>query len=116
MQGDGKETGEVANMNTQPIEYIESFDGRKLNKNDLGCKKFSNCFECTLEKCIYEVKEEKSEKRRQQVNAAGKRYREKNKDKQRERLRIWREKQRLAKLLDQKRQDAEEKAITPLIP
>ena len=102
-------------MNNTPIEYIELETGYKLNKNELGCDASSNCFECPLDKCIYQTQDEKSEKRKQQVRDAGKRYREKNKDKQRERLRAWRQKQKLAMLLDQKRQDAEEKAITPLM-
>ena len=89
-------------------EYIK---GYLIDEEDVGCEKWKVCFTCP-----YTCKEEKTDKRKQQVKDAGKRYRDKNKEKIKEKNRLWREKQRLAKLLDQKRQDAEEKAITPLIP
>lgn len=88
-------------------EYIK---GYLLDEEDVGCEKWDVCFTCP-----YTCKEEKTAKRKQQVRDAGKRYRDKNKEKIKEKNRLWREKQRLAKLLDQKRQDAEEKAITPLM-
>lgn len=93
------------------IKYIEPVKGYRLDANETGCEYHSDCFACQFRDCKYAL----TEKRKEQLRKAAKTYRDKNKDKNRERLRIWREKQRLAKLLDQKRQDAEEKAITPLM-
>lgn len=82
-------------------EYIK---GYLIDEEEVGCEHYPVCYTCPFEKCKGE-KNEPSEKRKQQVREAGRRYRAKNKDKQRERQRAWREKQRLAKLLDQMRQD-----------
>ena len=84
-------------------EYI---DGYLIDESQVGCEHWEVCYTCPFEKCKKE-EDEPSEKRKQQVREAGRRYRAKNKDKQRERQRAWREKQRLAKLLDQMRQGAE---------
>lgn len=81
----------------------EFIKGYLIDEEDVGCEKWAICYTCPFPKC----KEEKSEKRKKQINEAGKRYRDKNKEKIREQKRLWREKRRLAKLLDQQREQTE---------
>lgn len=96
------------------IEYTETVKGYMIDKTDDGCARYQHCISCPFEDCYPTEDAEKKAKRKEQMKKATKTYRDKNKEKIKEKNRLWREKQRLARLLDQKRQDAEEKAITPL--
>ena len=100
---------------TKTIEYTESVEGYLIDSTQDGCARHPHCFDCPFEDCYPTEDEEKKAKRKEQMKKAAKTYRDNNKEKIKEKNRLWREKQRLAKLLDQKRQDAEEKAITPLM-
>lgn len=100
---DKHQAGEVANMKK---EYIK---GYLIDEEDVGCDKYPVCYTCPFPKC-------KDDKSKEQEVKAEEIHQNKEEDEQKERERIWMEKQRLVLLLDQKRQDAEEKAITPLIP
>ena len=86
-------------------EYIK---GYLLDEEDVGCERYPICFDCPFKKC-------KDDKSKEQEVKAEEIHQNKEEDEQKERERIWMEKQRLVLLLDQKRQDAEEKAITPLM-
>lgn len=97
------------------IEYTETVKGYMIDKTDDGCARYPHCISCPFEDCYPTEDAEKKAKRKEQMKKAAKTYRDKNKEKIKEKNRLWREKQRLARLLDQKRQDAEEKAITPLM-
>ena len=83
-------------MNDKPIEYIEIVPGYKLNKNELGCEYFDNCFECKRKDCRTITQPQREYK---------KKYRETHRDQERERHRRWREKKKLAKMLDDKREE-----------
>jgi hypothetical protein len=97
------------------IEYTETVKGYMIDKTDDGCARYPHCISCPFEDCYPTEDAEKKAKRKEQMKKAAKTYRDKNKEKIKEKNRLWREKQRLVRLLDQKRQDAEEKAITPLM-
>lgn len=97
------------------IEYTETVKGYIIDKTDDGCARYPHCISCPFEDCYPTEDAEKKAKRKEQMKKAAKTYRDKNKEKIKEKNRLWREKQRLVRLLDQKRQDAEEKAITPLM-
>ena len=85
-------------MNNGKIEYVEIIPGYKLNKNELGCEFGDNCFECKRQDCKGVTIKQQEIKRK---------YRETHKDQERKRLLRWREKQRMAKLLDDKREEIE---------
>ena len=97
------------------IEYTETVKGYVIDKTEDGCARYPHCISCPFEDCYPTEDAEKKAKRKEQMKKAAKTYRDKNKEKIKEKNRLWREKQRLVRLLDQKRQDAEEKAITPLM-
>ena len=97
------------------IEYTETVKGYMIDKTEDGCARYPHCISCPFEDCYPTEDAEKKAKRKEQMKKAAKTYRDKNKEKIKEKNRLWREKQRLVRLLDQKRQDAEEKAITPLM-
>lgn len=77
-------------------EYIK---GYLLDEEDVGCDKYPICFTCPFERC----KGEADKKQR----AIHRKYYQRHKDEIKEKQRQWREKQRLAKLLDKKREQAE---------
>lgn len=77
-------------------KYIEHIRGYKLDANETGCEYHEDCFACQFRDCKYALTED----RKEQLRKAAETYRNKNRDKERERLRIWREKKRAAMLLD----------------
>lgn len=91
-------------MNTEPIEYVEAVKGYKLNKNELGCEYFDNCFECKRRECKFQALDER---RKKQLNSASARYYQRHKEEVKEKNRRWREKRKLIKLLEQQREQAE---------
>ena len=78
----------------------EFIKGYLLDEEEVGCERYPYCFDCPLEDC---TPKKESEKRKQQKKEAAKRYRQRHKDREKERKSLWRDKQRLAKLLDQQR-------------
>ena len=94
-------------------DYIETIPGYYLPRTDVGCEKYPFCFNCTLDvKECNPDRDTETERRKQQKKEAAKRYRQRHKDREKERHKAWKEKQRLAKLLDQKRAEAETEANT----
>ena len=87
------------------IEYTETVKGYVIDKTEDGCARYPHCISCPFEDCYPTEDAEKKAKRKEQMKKAAKTYRDKNKEKIKEKNRLWREKQRLAKLLDQMRQD-----------
>lgn len=94
------QTGEVEVM----IQYIESVEGYRIELAKVKCK-YGICYNCPLPDCKQGMKEEEKKKKREQNKIAVRKYRETHKDEDRERKRRWREKRRLAMLLDQQRQN-----------
>ena len=84
-------------------EYIK---GYFLDEEDVGCERYPVCFTCPFKRCSTldkKIDDAKKQKERERY----KRYYQQHREERKEKNRQWREKQRLAKLLDKQREDAE---------
>lgn len=82
-------------------EYIK---GYLLDEEDVGCEKYPVCFTCPY-KCSGDNDDDEKKKKKKEIRH---RYYQRHKDEIKEKRRLWREKQRLAKLLDQQRDKEKE--------
>ena len=81
-------------------EYIK---GYLLDEEDVGCEKYPVCFTCPY-KCSGDNDDDEKKKKKKEIRH---RYYQRHKDEIKEKHRLWREKKRLAKLLDQQRDKLE---------
>lgn len=84
-------------------EYIK---GYFLDEEDVGCERYPVCFTCPFKNCSSldkKIDDAKKQKERERY----KRYYQQHREERKEKSRQWREKQRLAKLLDMQRENAE---------
>lgn len=84
----------------------EFIKGYLLDEEDVGCEKYPVCFTCPYKCSGDNDDDEKKAKKR----AIHRKYYQRHKDKIKEKRRQWREKQRLAKLLDEQREKAEKES------
>lgn len=81
-------------------EYIK---GYLLDEEDVGCDKYPLCFTCPFERCKCDADNDEKKKKQRAIH---RKYYQRHKDEIKEKRRLWREKQRLAKLLDEQREKA----------
>ena len=83
---------------------IEFVKGYQLDEKDVGCDKYPFCFTCPFKKCKAETDDDVKKAKKRAIH---RKYYQRHKDKIKEKRRQWREKQRLARLLDEQREKAE---------